>query len=482
MYRRNIKHILALLAVVIGIFIFYHSWLRPRYFHETQPPSPQVMVEETARASTGPVAQPQAHTIPDLKRSRTIDPVSIPIPKHSEQLGAIHDELEKHNIISAEAKLEELPSSILTESATKRHVAILWNNLGILQEKSGGTELSVRAFKKAVALDPQNAVAYLNLANAYWGLRDPALTEEFLRKVLTLSPDEPFPHVALADLLQEKDHLAEASKHLAQAKERMKKDPGLQSYLKAVTAKVHRAYKAEEKFSTHSSVHFTVKYDGSEDPETWTTVLDILEGAYREIGQKFNFFPSKPIVVVLHTKNQFQSATGTPIWADGLFDPVLGRIQVPTEGAATDRAWLTRVLRHEFVHALIHEELGTAGGTIPTWLNEGLAMQLASDPWQDQDAAGPATNEHGLVPLTALEGSWEGLSADKVGIAYKEANTATHYLIERFGMYKVHEVLLNLKARQTIGAAMQDRLLLSYDHFQQQWADSLGTTLVQPRS
>ena len=45
-----------------------------------------------------------------------------------------------------------------------------------------------------------------------------------------------------------------------------------------------------------------MKYDGNEDPSTWTTVLDVLEEAYREIGQKFNFFPSRPIIVVLHTK------------------------------------------------------------------------------------------------------------------------------------------------------------------------------------
>ncbi len=480
MYRRNIKHILGPLAVLIGIFIFYQTWLKPHYFHDTPAPPPQVIVEETTPASNAPVAPSQERTAPEIKRSRTIDPVSIPVPRHSELLGAIHEELEKHNIALAETKLEELPSSILSESATKRHVAILWNNLGILQERSGGTEVSVKAFKKAVALDPQNSIAHLNLAHAYWGLRDPALTEDFLRRVVALSPDEPFPHVALADLLQEKDHLPEAGKHLAQAKERIKKDPGLQSYLKAVTTKVHRAEKVEDKFSTHSSIHFTVKYDGGDDPDTWTTVLDILEEAYREIGQKFNFFPSKPIIVVLHTKNQFQGATGSPGWADGLFDPVLGRIQIPTQGAATDRAWLTRVLRHEFVHALIHEELGATGGMIPTWLNEGLAMQLTGDPWEE--VTGVTSGEHSLVPLTALEGSWESLPAEKVGLAYREANAATHYLIERFGMHKVHEVLLHLRARQTIAAAMQDRLLLSYDHFQQQWADSLGSTVVPPKS
>lgn len=480
MYRRNIRHILGSLAVLISLFIFYQTWLKPHYFHETPLPLPEVIVEASPAASSAPLAPPQERAAADMKRSRTMDPVSIPVPKHSELLGAIHEELERRNLALAETKLEELSSSLFTESATKRHVAILWNNLGILQEKIGGTEVSVKAFKKAVSLDPQNPVAHLNLANAYWGLRDPALTEDFLRKVVTLAPDEPFPHVALADLLQERDRLTEAEKHLTQAKERIKKDPGLQSYLKAVTAKVHRAEKVEQKFSTRSSSHFTVKYDGNEDPTTWITVLDILEEAYREIGQKFNFFPSRPITVVLHTKSQFLGDTGGPTWADGLFDPVLGRVQIPTQGAATDYAWLTRVLRHEFVHALIHEELGATGGTVPTWLNEGLAIQLAGDSWQDVKTLAPG--EYHLIPLTALEGSWESLSGEKATIAYTEASAATHYLIQRFGMHKVHEVLLLLKARQTIAAAMQDRLLLSYDHFQQQWVDSVGATLPQSKS
>lgn len=90
--------------------------------------------------------------------------------------------------------------------------------------------------------------------------------------------------------------------------------------------------------------------------------------------------------------------------------------------------------------------------------------------------------EHILIPLAALEEGWENLSAEKVGAAYMEANAATHYLIERFGMHKVHELLLHLKARQTIAAAMQDRLLLSYDHFQQQWVESMGATLSTPKS
>ena len=70
-------------------------------------------------------------------------------------------------------------------------------------------------------------------------------------------------------------------------------------------------------------------------------------------------------------------------------------------------------------------------------------MQLAGDPWQE--LKGMVPGEYSLIPLTALEGSWESLPADKASAAYMEANTATHYLIERFGMPKVHELLLHLK-------------------------------------
>ena len=154
MYRRNIRHILGSLADMISLFIFYQTWLKPHYFHETPLPLPEVIVEASPAASSAPLAPPQERAVADMKRSRTMDPVSIPVPKHSELLGAIHEELERRNLALAETKLEELSSSLFTESATKRHVAILWNNLGILQEKIGGTEVSVKAFKKAVSLDP----------------------------------------------------------------------------------------------------------------------------------------------------------------------------------------------------------------------------------------------------------------------------------------------------------------------------------------
>jgi tetratricopeptide (TPR) repeat protein len=477
MYRRNITHILGLLALVLVVFIGYHAWLKPHYFPDPPSlPSPPV-AEET------PSVRPPQTDEPILigaKRTRTIDPVTMPVPSHMETLGAINDELEKGNAAQAEAKLADIPASALTDRSVRRHVAVLWNNLGIVYERTSGTGASLKAFKKATSLDPDNPTVMLNLAHAYWGLRDSNLTAEFLTKLIALAPDEAFPHLALADLLQDQDKMADAGRHLREATTRIKKDPALQSYLKAVTAKVQRLEHIEDKLASRSSVHFIVKFDGSEDQATWTTVLDILEEAYRDIGQKFNHFPAKPITVTLLTKTGFQTETGSPTWADGLFDPVLGRIQIPTQGALTDRTWLRRVLRHEFVHALLHDQLGANSGSIPTWLNEGLALQLSGDSWQELDHK--LEGDVQLLPLTALEGSWERLSPDAAAVAYLEASSATHYLLDRFGTHKMHDMLGELKARQTIAMAMQDKLLLSYDRFQQQWAEDFHSKLHHPRS
>ena len=477
MYRRNITHILGPLALVLILFIGYQAWLKPHYFPD--PPSPPSL---SVSDETTPV-RPQQTDEPALigvKRPRTIDPVTMPVPKHLEALSAINDELEKGNAAQAESKLADIPASALADRSVRRHVAVLWNNLGIVRERTGGTEASLKAFKKATALDPDNPTAMLNLAHAYWGLRDSNLTVEFLTKVAALAPDEAFPHLAMADLLQEQEKLGEAGRHLREAKDRIGKDPALQSYLKAVTAKVQRIEKLEDKLASRSSVHFIVKFDGTEDHATWTTVLDILEEAYRDIGQKFNHFPAKPIVVTLLTKTGFQTETGSPTWADGLFDPVLGRIQIPTQGALTDRTWLRRVLRHEFVHALLHDQLGANSGSIPTWLNEGLAMQLSGDSWQELDRS--VGDDVQVMPLAALEGSWERLSPQAAAVAYLEASSATHYLLDRFGTHKMHDMLGELKARQTIAMAMQDKLLLSYDRFQQQWAEDFQSKLHHPRS
>ncbi len=469
MYRRNISPLLYKTAIVVALIILYGAWIRPTFIKSPIPVQPDLPAVES-QERTDPSAPPPDEVVePAIKQTRLIDPSVVPDSKYQEMLSEIRDELEKGNLQLVESKLGNLPNALANDPTVGPYIAILWNNLGIEQEKVGGTQVSVRTFKKAASIDRKNPVIQLNLAHAYWELRDPAMTMEFVERLIAMAPNEPFPHLAMAEMLQEQDRLKEAARHLDQATQRASSDPAVQTYLRTVAAKIRKTDQAEAHLTSRESAHFTVKFDGESDSTTWTAVQDILEEAYREIGQKFGHFPSKPIVVVLHAKSAFQSETGSPAWADGLFDPVLGRIQVPTQGALTDVNWLKRVLRHEFAHAVLHDLQGAGSTAVPTWLNEGLAMQLSGDHWAEIHAA--TVRDTTVIPLTALEGAWGGLSHDAAAVAYLEANSAVHYLINRYGLHGVNQLLAHLKSRQTLAVAMQSQFSLSYEQFQSRWVD-----------
>lgn len=468
MYRRNIAHLLTPLASVLALVIGYHLLLKPAIAPAPAPVG--TGTTETVEAVAPPPPPPSTTLRKDETSTvRTLDQTVIPAIPYQSLLEAIRDEIEKRNLPAAETKLNDLPPAVLSNERARPFVAILWNNLGLQQEQLHGTSVSVKTFKRAADLDDTNPVILLNLALAYWERRDRALNVDLLTKLITLAPNEPFPHLAMADLLQEQDRLGEAANHLEQATERARGDPALQSYLMAVTAKVRRTESVEARMTARSNSHFLVKFDGTEDQDTSVAVLEILEEAYRDIGQKLSYFPTKPIAVVLHTRGSFQSTTGSPVWADALYDPTLGRIQLPTNGATTDTKWLSAVVRHEYVHALLHDRLGTSSSALPTWLNEGLAMQLAGDPWPDLDQASP--REVHIIPLTYLEGPWGSLPTSAATMAYREANSATGYLIERWGMTRIDELLSAFKARQSVAAALQNKLFVSYEQFHRDWLD-----------
>lgn len=123
----------------------------------------------------------------------------------------------------------------------KAYVAALWNNLGVQQEKLGGIVVSVKAFKQAVALAPRNPTALLNLTQAYWGLRHPSLTLQFLEGVTQIVPDDPFPHLALAELLIDKGRHLGAVPHLKRARARIHRDSNLTALLEKLEGKTAKA-------------------------------------------------------------------------------------------------------------------------------------------------------------------------------------------------------------------------------------------------
>jgi tetratricopeptide (TPR) repeat protein len=243
-YRRDISSTLRILAVLLGAFVFYHVWTQPP---ATPVPTAASLSSTPLDATTNfpPVLVEPAPPL-DVPRTRLIEFGEAPSAAHQH----IRDDLDRGEYKLAESGLRTLSETSQTGTRDKAYVAALWNNLGVQQEKLGGIEVSVKAFKRAVAFAPRNATALLNLTQAYWGLRHRALTQQFLETVIEIAPDDPFPHLALAELLIDKGRKAEAAPHLKRAKTRIHRDPHLTTLLEKLeekTAQVSAAKRIAQK-------------------------------------------------------------------------------------------------------------------------------------------------------------------------------------------------------------------------------------------
>jgi tetratricopeptide (TPR) repeat protein len=516
-YRRDISSALKLLALVLVLFIGYQAWVKPTYM--TKAPASQQSSEPPPMQPTPSFTLPGVQEYPswDVPQTRLIDPGQAP----TGALELIREEVEKGNYKEAERRLTALSHKKLVNAQAKRYIAALWNNLGVQQEKYGGSALSVKAFKKAVASDPTNPLAYLNLTQAYWELRDPAMTSQFLNRVIRLNPTDPFPHLALAELLLEKGEKTLAMTHLDLVHPQTQYDPNLRSYrdklvanagegnsvqhqtvalapssksaaidtgsasnslqertppLSALLTNPRPSPLASQKeqpprpFAPRDASHFSVQFDGPDDQATWVRIRAMLEYAYEEIPPKFGHVPTRPIRVVLHTGQKFSGPAGIPNWADALFDHGSGSIHLPTQGALEDLALFSRVVRHQFVHAIFHEQAKNGGASPPTWLVEGLAIYLTEDPWPDMEESRQKSPP--LMPLPSLDGSWTQLPSASLSTAYLTAHVATQHLIDRYSMYTVRQLMNVLMTGQPLETAMQQKLSMSYEQFQQQWAQS----------
>src|SRR5689334_977821 len=152
MYRRNITHILVPMGSVLALAIGYHLLLKPSLQTNS---APSEVIEAVTPPPPPPASVPRVvETIP----VRVLDHTVIPNSPHDKLLETIRDDIERHNLPLAETQLAALPPALLDNPQIKSFVAVLWNNLGLQQERLHGTQASIKAFKSAMALDDTNPV------------------------------------------------------------------------------------------------------------------------------------------------------------------------------------------------------------------------------------------------------------------------------------------------------------------------------------
>jgi len=228
--------------------------------------------------------------------------------------------------------------------------------------------------------------------------------------------------------------------------------------LKALRSRLKREIDAMEGYGNTRRVNFNVVFSKFEHNETRFAVIDILESAYREIGQQMEMYPSTPVSVILYNEKNFFDVTRAPGWAGGLFD---GKIHVPIRGMKLNEPLLKRVLYHEYTHALIH----TITSTCPRWLHEGLAEyfeSLSLEPGQLKTIGQ-------IIPLKYLDAGLRAGNPDVVLAAYWESYSIVSYLVDRYKLYRIKDLLEDLGRGTDLNTAFSSAFSITYDRFVQTW-------------
>jgi len=174
-------------------------------------------------------------------------------------------------------------------------------------------------------------------------------------------------------------------------------------------------------------------------------IAAIAAGMLEEAAQLIGTAPRPDLAIIVDaSEDEFRARTGALPWMGGFYDG--GAIRTFTDASAPLGVGI-ETLRHEVMHAQLH----TAVGCVPTWFNEGLAQYFEGAPalrrWfallRERRIAEPGELRDAGLGRTA--------SVDEIRRAYATSFAMVFYLAPHGDLDRVREAVRWLRAAQADG-------------------------------
>jgi hypothetical protein len=204
------------------------------------------------------------------------------------------------------------------------------------------------------------------------------------------------------------------------------------------------------------------------------TMLDAgLEGLRRNEEQAGLTTDSPVDIYVYPNYNDMQDAIlYEPSWTGGMAFPEHNIVIMGISGS--DSAWDRNTVIHELTHVLVGHFTFSCIGTVPTWLNEGLAMfsegELDSNMRSQLDQA---IQSNTLIPVRSMNGGFSELP-DKANLSYSESYSITKFLIDTYGQEKMTDLLVALRDAMPVDDALLEVYGFDTDGLEDGWRQSIG--------
>jgi len=305
-----------------------------------------------------------------------------------------------------------------------------------------------KAFELFESIEGSAENYWVEMGQCHYFLEDFKNARLYFQRALLSQPDDFAAKKFMAFTCYHLDQL-ETSLQFAREALVISPDKELQAFI----SRLGREVDLMKGYADKQTPNFKIIFSRSEHGDIKHTVIDMLNNAYRTIGKRLGHFPEKTISVVLYNERLFFDITRAPAWAGGLFD---GKIRIPIKGIRGREELLKRVLFHEYTHALVHDLTPSC----PLWINEGLAEYFSA---RYPKAIGQ------VIPLTQLAKDFPFRDSRMVALAYLESYSAVSFLISKFGMYRIRELLEALGKGSDFPEAFETVFLIRYEKFLKTW-------------
>ncbi len=231
--------------------------------------------------------------------------------------------------------------------------------------------------------------------------------------------------------------------------------------------KIQKENLVEKDLDTYDEEHFIIKYRKGEQGYEGDWLKTLLREVYRQISQDFGAYFNHKTTVLFYSGKDFHAVTGQSLWVGGLYD---GKIRLPAYRQGFREADLRSAAVHEMTHAFVS---ALSGARAPAWIHEGLA-QYEQNKVQPVDTTvfNAAVRTQALMPMSRLLS--ESLQIDKmdpleVALFYQEVFVLVRYLVERFQLYRMKEILVKFKEGKPAEQAIEEVLGISTSQLEKEW-------------
>ncbi len=204
------------------------------------------------------------------------------------------------------------------------------------------------------------------------------------------------------------------------------------------------------------------------------SLLDLALKGVANIDKRMGVRPNGAIALwVYPTTDDMKDALHfSPEWTGGVAIPDYNSIMTAIQPGQT--SWARDVVPHEVTHLVIGGRMfNCAGGGLPTWLNEGLAVINEDINTRDVSGVVRALEKRAILSLRSLQGEFAN-DPDLARTHYDFSGEVTEYLVSTGGPKKLSQLLDLMREANTIDDALKQVYGFDTDGLDAAWRKKAG--------